>query len=29
MSVLSAAYMHNEAAAFAHVEKMLWPEGPV
>jgi transposase-like protein len=29
MSVLSATYMHDEAAAFAHVEKMLWPEGPV
>ncbi|MCK0167054.1 IS1595 family transposase [Jannaschia sp. S6380] len=29
MSVLSAAYMHDEAAAFAHVESMLWPDGPV
>lgn len=29
MSVLSAPYMHDEAAAFAHVEAMLWPEGPV
>lgn len=29
MSVLSAAYMHDEAAAFAHVEAMLWPEGPI
>ena len=29
MSVLSAPYMHDEAAAFAHVEKMLWPEGPI
>jgi transposase-like protein len=29
MSVLSAAYMHDEAAAFAHVEAMLWPDGPV
>ena len=29
MSVLSAPYMHDEAAAFEHVENMLWPEGPV
>jgi transposase-like protein len=29
MSALSAIYMHDEAAAFAHVEGMLWPEGPV
>jgi len=29
MSVLSAPYMHDEAAAFAHVEAMLWPQGPV
>lgn len=29
MSVLSAPYMHDEAAAFAHVESMLWPQGPV
>ena len=29
MSVLSAPYMHDEAAAFAHVEAMLWPRGPV
>jgi transposase-like protein len=29
MSVLSATYMHDEAAAFAHVEAMLWPQGPV
>ncbi|MCA0921474.1 IS1595 family transposase [Pseudooceanicola nanhaiensis] len=29
MSVLSKAYMHNEAAAFAHVESILWPNGPV
>ena len=29
MSVLSAPYMHDEAAAFAHVEAMLWPTGPV
>jgi len=29
MSALSAPYMHNEAAAFEHVEAMLWPEGPV
>ena len=29
MSVLSAPYMHDEEAAFAHVEAMLWPHGPV
>jgi len=29
MSVLSAKYMHDEAAAFGHVESLLWPEGPV
>lgn len=29
MSVLSKAYMYDEAAAFAHVEAMLWPQGPV
>jgi len=28
MSVLSAPYMHDEAAAFAHVEAMLWADGP-
>ena len=29
MSILSKPYMHDEAAAFAHVEAMLWPDGPV
>ncbi|AYE87244.1 IS1595 family transposase [Sulfitobacter sp. W002] len=29
MSVLSAPYMHDETAAFAHVEAMLWADGPV
>ena len=29
MSVLSKAYMYDEAAAFAHVEGMLWADGPV
>jgi len=29
MSVLSAKYMHDEAAAFEHVEQMLWSDGPV
>ena len=29
MSALSAHYMHDEAAAFAHIEAMLWPHGPV
>ncbi len=28
MSVLSKPYMHDEAAAFAHVEGMLWADGP-
>ncbi len=28
-SVLSALHFHNEEAAFAHVEALLWPEGPV
>jgi len=28
-SVLSAARFHDEDAAFAHVEAMLWPNGPV
>ncbi len=28
MSILSKTYMHDEAAAFAHVECMLWPDGP-
>ena len=27
MSVLSRAHFHDEAAAFAHVEKILWPTG--
>lgn len=29
MSVLSRPYFHDEAAAFEHVETMLWPQGPV
>ena len=29
MSVLSREYFHNEAAAFEHVESILWPQGPV
>lgn len=29
MSVLSRTYFHDEAAAFEHVEGMLWPHGPV
>jgi len=28
MSVLSQKYFHDEAAAFAHLEGLLWPEGP-
>ena len=29
MSALSAYYMHEEPAAFAHIEAMLWRHGPV
>jgi len=29
MSILSAKYMHDEAAAVEHVEAMLWADGPV
>jgi hypothetical protein len=29
MSVLSAPYMHDEAAAFKHVEAMLWGDAPI
>ena len=29
MSILSKAYFHDEAAAFAHVESILWADGPV
>jgi transposase-like protein len=29
MSVLSRTYFHDEAAAFQHVEGILWPQGPV
>lgn len=29
MSVLSAPYFHDEAAAFAHVEAILWENGPI
>jgi transposase-like protein len=29
MSVLSKPYFHDEAAAFAHLGGILWPEGPV
>ncbi len=28
-SVLSAKFFHNEAEAFKHVEKILWPNGPI
>jgi len=28
MSVLSKPYFHNESAAFAFVESVIWPEGP-
>jgi transposase-like protein len=28
-AVLSAPHFHNEEAAFAHVEALLWPQGPV
>lgn len=29
MSILSKSYMYNEAAAFAHVESIIWPDGLV
>src|SRR5271156_3964234 len=29
MSVLSKPYFHDEAAAFLHLEGVLWPRGPV
>ncbi|OQM76475.1 IS1595 family transposase [Manganibacter manganicus] len=29
MSVLSRPYFHDEAAAFEHVEEIMWPQGPV
>jgi transposase-like protein len=29
MSVLSAPYFHDEAAAYAELEAILWPNGPV
>ncbi|MCR4268755.1 IS1595 family transposase [Nitratireductor sp. ZSWI3] len=29
MSVLSRPYFYDEAAAFEHVEAILWPQGPV
>src|SRR6056297_713624 len=29
MSVLSKPYMHDEAAAFAHVESIIWSNGPI
>ncbi|MBM9594467.1 IS1595 family transposase [Roseitranquillus sediminis] len=28
MSILSRPYFHNEEAAFAHVESVMWPSGP-
>lgn len=29
MSVLSKPYFHDEKAAFAELEKIVWPEGPI
>ncbi len=29
VSAMSAPYLHNEGAAFAHLESILWPEGPI
>ncbi|MGH6957973.1 MAG: transposase, partial [Caulobacteraceae bacterium] len=29
MSVLSRPIFHDENAAFEHVERVLWPDGPV
>ena len=28
MSILSRPYFHNEEAAFAHLESVMWPNGP-
>src|SRR5665811_2308072 len=28
MSILSAPHFHNEAAAFARLEAIVWPQGP-
>jgi len=29
MSILSKKHFHNEAAAFAYLESILWPDGPI
>lgn len=29
MSILSKPYFHDEAAAYAHLEAVIWPKGPV
>lgn len=29
MSALSAPFFHDEAAAFAKLEALLWPQGPI
>jgi transposase-like protein len=29
VSAMSAPYLHDEPAAFAHLESILWPDGPV
>ena len=29
MSILSAPCFHDENAAFEHVERVLWPQGPI
>ena len=29
MSILAKKYFRDEAAAFAHLERVLWPEGPI
>ncbi|HVM85395.1 MAG TPA: transposase, partial [Candidatus Binatia bacterium] len=29
MSILSRPYFHDEAAAFAFLESLLWTDGPV
>ena len=29
MSLFSKAYFHDEAAAFAKLESIVWPQGPV
>ena len=29
MSILTAPHFHNETAAVAHLEAIVWPNGPI